>query len=57
MKLREMRQKLGMTQTELAAALGVSQVTISSWETEAFKIQQPEILKLAVQHLACRRKT
>lgn len=56
MKLREMRLKLGMTQVELAKALQVSQVTISSWETAAFKIQQPEILRLALEHLRCLAK-
>lgn len=54
--LREMRKKLGMTQVELAEALGVSQVTISSWETDRFAIQQPKILKLALDHLRCKQK-
>jgi DNA-binding XRE family transcriptional regulator len=55
MKLREMRERLGMTQVELAKALRVSQVTISRWETDAMAIQQPEILRLAIAHLACKR--
>ena len=54
--LREMRLKLGLTQTQLAEALGVSQITISRWETEAHEIQQPVILKLALEHLRCKRK-
>jgi transcriptional regulator with XRE-family HTH domain len=51
MELRKMREKLGLTQTQLAEALKVSQVTISRWETDAMAIQQPEILKLALHHL------
>ena len=31
--IRYMRTQLGMTQTELAEALGVSRQTVSSWET------------------------
>jgi transcriptional regulator with XRE-family HTH domain len=56
MKLREMRQKLKLSQTELAEALGVSQVTISRWETDAMAIQQPEILRLAIAHLSCQKR-
>jgi transcriptional regulator with XRE-family HTH domain len=56
MRLREMREKLGLTQVELAKALKVSQVTISRWETDAMAIQQPEILRLAVAHLRCKKR-
>lgn len=56
MELRKMREKLGLTQTELAKLLHVSQVTISRWETDAMAIQQPEILRLAIAHLSCRKK-
>ena len=56
MKLREMRTKLGLSQVELAKLLKVSQVTISRWETDAMAIQQPEILRLAMEHLRCKRK-
>lgn len=55
MELRKMREKLGLTQVQLAERLMVSQVTISRWETEEFRIQQPEILRLALQHLRCER--
>ena len=57
MKLRKMREKLGLTQVQLAERLKVSQVTISRWETDAMAIQQPEILKLALQHLRCAKRT
>jgi transcriptional regulator with XRE-family HTH domain len=32
-----MRQEAGMTQAELAAALGVGQATLSSWETGRYR--------------------
>ena len=32
-----MRQGAGMTQLELAAALGVPQVTLSAWETGRYR--------------------
>ena len=56
-QLREMRKQLGMSQTELAEKLGVSQVTVSGWETERFGMQQPEILRLAMECLRLKRKT
>lgn len=56
MELRKMRERLGLTQVQLAEALKVSQVTISRWETEEFRIQQPEILRLAIEHLRCKRR-
>ena len=56
MKLREMRQKLGMTQTQLAEALNVPQETISRWETGKYPMQQPTVLKLAMEHLRCKSR-
>jgi transcriptional regulator with XRE-family HTH domain len=53
MELRKMRERLGLTQVQLAEALKVSQVTISRWETDAMAIQQPTILRLALEHLRC----
>lgn len=51
MKLREMRQRLKLTQAQLAEALSVPQATISRWENGEHDIQQPEILKLAMERL------
>lgn len=56
MKLREMRERLGLTQAQLAEALGVPQATISRWENAGHKIQQPTILRLAMEHLRCKKR-
>lgn len=50
--LREAREHLGMTQRDLAQALGVRQVTIWRWETGQHPIQHPTILRLALERLA-----
>lgn len=55
MGLRKMREKLGLTQTALAEKLGVSQVTISRWETDAMVIRHPKILRLALEQLRVRK--
>jgi transcriptional regulator with XRE-family HTH domain len=34
-RIRKQRRAIGLTQVKLAAALGVTQVTISQWETGA----------------------
>lgn len=33
MRIRELREALGMSQSELARTMGVSHVTVSHWET------------------------
>lgn len=37
MRVKEIRAKLGMTQTEFANELGVSRQSISNWERDNFK--------------------
>lgn len=54
-QFKALRKKLAMTQTELAKALGVTQVTIARWETGRRKIAKT--VQLAVEHLGCKRKT
>lgn len=56
MKLREMRTRMGLTQKQLAEALDVPQETISRWENETYAIQQPTILRLAMEHLRCKAR-
>lgn len=45
------RRALGMTQGQLAAALGITQVTVARWETDARAIQSPRVLDLALRWL------
>jgi DNA-binding XRE family transcriptional regulator len=48
-ELTERRKALGLTQTELAKALGVSRATIAAWEGGRFNI--PPYLWLALKAL------
>lgn len=50
MDVRAIREGLGMSQRELAAALGTTQATISRWEVGQASPGGPA--KLALQHLA-----
>lgn len=45
-QLRERRDKLGLTQAELAQRLAVNRVTLARWETDALPI--PPYLALAL---------
>src|SRR6267143_454162 len=40
-ELKRLRKRMGMTQAELAAALGVWQVTVGRWETGTRSISEP----------------
>ncbi len=48
-ELRAAREKLGLTQAELAKALGVQRVTVARWETGLRKI--PAMMVLALKGL------
>lgn len=52
--LRARRERLGLTQTQLAQALGLTQNTVSRWEIGKTAIQHPEILSLALEALESR---
>ena len=47
MELKAWRKRLGLTQREAAAMLGVSAFTLSAWEIGRFRIKQPGLLALA----------
>ena len=47
MRLKEARKQAGMTQQEVAAAVGVNQNTYSYWENEKTKIDNISLGKLA----------
>ena len=53
-QFKALRKKLGMTQTEIAKALEVTQVTVAYWETGKRPILK--VTALAIEHLGCRRK-
>jgi transcriptional regulator with XRE-family HTH domain len=50
-QLRVMRTQLGYTQVELAYILGLTQNTISRWESGSVAIRHPIVLGLALERL------
>ena len=46
-RLKELRKQRGVRQTELAAAIGVAQPTLSGWESGKFQIDDESKIKLA----------
>ena len=54
--IREYRDRLGMTQAELAAALDVDPVSVSRWERGTRVPPMPTVLRLALDHLAHTRR-
>lgn len=63
MRIRELRRAAGMTQTQLADSMGVTQNAVSSWETEVAlprARQLPELAKLfgcTIDELFCEYHT
>ena len=51
-ELREFRKRMGYSQIELAAVLGLAQNTISRWEKGTAPIGHPIVLRLAMERLA-----
>jgi transcriptional regulator with XRE-family HTH domain len=46
-RLRRRRIELGLTQIELAARLGVTNVTVSRWESGTFRVSATRLLEIA----------
>lgn len=55
-ELRVIRTKLNMNQEQLAAVLGVTQNTISRWESGKVAIRHDQILELALRCLEYERR-
>ena len=49
--MRDIRRRMDLSQVELAERLGVTQNTISRWESGAVTMQHPVILEMALRHL------
>ena len=47
MRIRELRERVGMTQNDLAVAMGVNQNTVSCWENEVSLPKARELPRLA----------
>ena len=46
-RITDLRQKAGLTQTELGNKIGVNQATVSMWETGASKPRADTLIKLS----------
>lgn len=56
-ELKQRREKLGLSQASLAQKLGTSTNTVARWEREEMKIQNPEMLNLALKTLERENKS
>lgn len=52
MRIKEHRERTGMTQSQLGALAGVSQSTVASWESESY-LPKTRDLPLLAQALGC----
>lgn len=50
-ELRSIRSKLGLSQAELARALGVHPNTLACWERGDKEIGNPDLVRLALQQI------
>jgi transcriptional regulator with XRE-family HTH domain len=55
-ELRQRRERLGLSQAQLAAALGTTQNTISRWELNEITIEKPQMLAWALEAIETRIK-
>lgn len=56
-ELKQRREKLNLSQSNLAKLIGVRQQTVSDWESEQHKIQHPKLIDLALQTIERERET
>lgn len=56
-QLRRFRERLGWSQSRLAEALGVHVQTVSKWERGALAIENPKMLRLAMDALLAQNET
>ena len=63
MRLRELRNKSGLTQNDIATKLGVSGQTILNWENGIYEpkinqlIQLADLFDVSIDYLLCRKTT
>jgi transcriptional regulator with XRE-family HTH domain len=50
-ELKDFRARLGLSQAQLASALGVAVMTVSRWERGEQRIEHPQMLQLALERL------
>src|SRR5262249_52928163 len=50
-QLKDRRRALGLTQQELASALGVTSNTVARWERGEREIGQPQLVEIAIERL------
>ena len=55
-ELHTFREKLGLSQSQLATLLGVTPNTLARWERDELTIQHPRILELALTELRRRKR-
>ena len=48
-RLKELRKQKGLKQKDLAGFIGVSQSTLSEWESEKYQIDNDNLFKLAAR--------
>lgn len=48
LKLKEIREKKGLTQQELADFLGIHKITVSKYENEKLKLDQNNMVKMCI---------
>jgi DNA-binding transcriptional regulator YiaG len=58
-EVRQIRKRLGLTQVQFAALVGVHAITVSRWENDALAIREPtaKLLRLLGQRPQGRRMT